>query len=186
MAYLNGVSDQLTGFFAIVVPGTIRDSLYILDGLLEHDTGLEPRIMPTTARSTASRATASTPASSTPTGTTCSDSPGSLHRGTVRASQILRVLQGQGRPTSLGRALAEYGRIAKTMHLLAVLSDDPYRRDMSIWFRCKSTNTATASAATSSTANAEGCASATAKAKKTNSPRSASSSTPSSPGTPPT
>jgi hypothetical protein len=44
----------------------------------------------------------------------------------------LRVLQGQGRPTSLGHALAEYGRIAKTMHLLAVLSDDPYRRDMSI------------------------------------------------------
>ena len=30
---------QFTGFHAIVVPGTIRDSLYVLDGLLEHETG---------------------------------------------------------------------------------------------------------------------------------------------------
>ena len=47
VTYLNGVFDQLTGFFAIVVPGTIRDSLYILDGLPEHDTGLEPQIIVT-------------------------------------------------------------------------------------------------------------------------------------------
>jgi hypothetical protein len=52
--------------------------------------------------------------------------------GTARATRILRVLQGQGRPTSLGRALAEYGRIAKTLHLLAMLADDPYRPDMAI------------------------------------------------------
>jgi hypothetical protein len=30
---------------------------------------------------------------------------------------VLRVLQGASRPTTLGRALAEYGRIAKTLHL---------------------------------------------------------------------
>ncbi|MGH2930949.1 MAG: Tn3 family transposase, partial [Solirubrobacteraceae bacterium] len=47
VTYLNGVSDQLAGFFAIVIPSTIRDSLYILDGLLEHDTGLDPQIIVT-------------------------------------------------------------------------------------------------------------------------------------------
>jgi len=53
---------------------------------------------------------------------------GSLATGTVRASQLLRVLQGGGRPTPLGRAIAELGRIAKTLYLLAYLDDETYRR----------------------------------------------------------
>ncbi len=52
---------------------------------------------------------------------------GSLSTGTVRASEILRVLQGGGRPTPTGRAVAELGRIAKTLYLLAYLDDEPYR-----------------------------------------------------------
>src|SRR5450759_3755635 len=36
------LSDQFAGFHAIVVPGTLRDSLYILDGLLEQQTTLQP------------------------------------------------------------------------------------------------------------------------------------------------
>jgi hypothetical protein len=42
----------------------------------------------------------------------------SLSTGTVRASELLRVLQSAGRPTPLGRAIAELGRAAKTLHLL--------------------------------------------------------------------
>ena len=53
---------------------------------------------------------------------------GSLATGTVKASELLRVLQGGGRPTPLGRAVAELGRIAKTLYLLAYLDDDTYRR----------------------------------------------------------
>ena len=53
---------------------------------------------------------------------------GSLSAGTVRASELLRVLQGAGRPTPLGRAIAELGRIAKTLHLLAFVDSDAYRR----------------------------------------------------------
>jgi len=53
---------------------------------------------------------------------------GSLSTGAVRASEILRVLQGGGRPTPTGRAVAELGRIAKTLYLLAYLDDEPYRR----------------------------------------------------------
>jgi TnpA family transposase len=47
---------------------------------------------------------------------------GSLATGTVCASQLLRVLQGGG------RAIAELGRIAKTLYLLAYLDDETYRR----------------------------------------------------------
>ncbi len=53
---------------------------------------------------------------------------GSLATGTVRASELLRVLQGGGRPTPLGRAVAELGRITKTLYLLAYLDDETYRR----------------------------------------------------------
>jgi TnpA family transposase len=42
VTYYNFTSDQFTGFHAIVVPGTIRDSLFILEGLLEQETGLRP------------------------------------------------------------------------------------------------------------------------------------------------
>jgi TnpA family transposase len=42
VTYYNFVSDQYTGFHAVVIPGTLRDSLFILDGLLEHQTSLQP------------------------------------------------------------------------------------------------------------------------------------------------
>jgi TnpA family transposase len=38
----------------------------------------------------------------------------------VRAYDLIRALGRDGNPTSLGQALAEYGRVAKTLHLLAV------------------------------------------------------------------
>ena len=42
VTYYNFSSDQFTGFHAIVIPGTLRDSLFILDGLLEQQTRLQP------------------------------------------------------------------------------------------------------------------------------------------------
>jgi len=36
------VSDQYSGFHGIVIPGTLRDSIFVLEGLLEHQTGLNP------------------------------------------------------------------------------------------------------------------------------------------------
>lgn len=42
ITYLNYVSDKSTGFHGMVVPGTLRDSLFILDGLLENRTSLDP------------------------------------------------------------------------------------------------------------------------------------------------
>ena len=50
ITYYNFTSDQFTGFHNIVIPGTLRDSIYILEGLLEHQTVLNPgEIMADTA-----------------------------------------------------------------------------------------------------------------------------------------
>ena len=84
---------------------------------------------PTTARSTAWPATTSTPTSSPRTGTACCASPAaSPPAPCAPPNGLLRVLQGGGRPTPLGRAVAELGRITKTLYLLAYLDDETYRR----------------------------------------------------------
>ncbi|GGJ59921.1 hypothetical protein GCM10008938_52550 [Deinococcus roseus] len=43
LTWLNYVSDYGTGFHGIVIPGTMRDSLFVLDGLLEQNTELQPK-----------------------------------------------------------------------------------------------------------------------------------------------
>ncbi len=57
---------------------------------------------------------------------------GSLITNQVRAYDLLRVFGREGRMSPLGQAFAEYGRIDKTMHLLALCDpvDDTYRRRM--------------------------------------------------------
>lgn len=57
---------------------------------------------------------------------------GSLVTSQVRAYDLLRMFSRGGRPTPLGQAFAEYGRIDKTLHLLSILDpiDDTYRRKL--------------------------------------------------------
>jgi TnpA family transposase len=43
VTYYNFTSNQFSGFRGIVIPGTLHDSPYVLDGLLEHQTELQPR-----------------------------------------------------------------------------------------------------------------------------------------------
>ncbi len=168
VTYLNFLSDQFAGFHAIVVPGTLRDSLYILDGLLEQQTTLDPHeLMTDTAGYSdqvfglfrllgyqfSPRLADIGAARFWRVDRTADYGPldglarhqintdliathwddllrvaGSLATGTVRASELLRVLQGGGRPTPLGRAVGELGRITKTLYLLAYLDDETYRR----------------------------------------------------------
>ena len=40
---------------------------------------------------------------------------------------LIRGLQGGGRPSTLGRAIGELGRVAKTLYLLSYLDDEAYR-----------------------------------------------------------
>ncbi len=50
VTYYNFTSDQFTGLHGIVIPGTIKDSLYLLELVLEQQTPLQPReIMTDTA-----------------------------------------------------------------------------------------------------------------------------------------
>src|SRR5689334_3928537 len=57
---------------------------------------------------------------------------GSLKLGVVSAHDLMRTFQGSGRNSSVARALAEYGRIGKTLHLLDLADDDLYRRSLLI------------------------------------------------------
>jgi TnpA family transposase len=41
-----------------------------------------------------------------------------------------KVLAPGGSPTQLGDALAHYGRIFKTLHILSYVDDEPYRREI--------------------------------------------------------
>lgn len=42
ITWYNFMSDQFSGFHGIVILGTLRDSIYVLEGLLEQQTGLRP------------------------------------------------------------------------------------------------------------------------------------------------
>jgi len=160
----------------MVVPGTPRDSLFILDTLLNLDAGVKPEMVATDnasysdmvfglfkilgysfsprfrdladQRFWSAHLPGAAPASYGPLdaiarnrvnlGKVVTHWPdmtrvaGSLVTGQVRAYDLLRMFGREGRPTPLGQAFAEYGRIAKTLHLLAVVDpvDDTYRRSM--------------------------------------------------------
>jgi len=168
VTYYNFTSDQFTGFHAIVVPGTIRDSLFILEGLLEQQTGLRPhevmsdmagysdlvfglfwllgyQFSPRLADFGESRFWRMDPKAdygalngvarqriNIPRIERNWDDQlrvaGSLKMGAVSASELIRGLQGGGRPSTLGRAIGELGRVAKTLYLLNYLDDEAYRR----------------------------------------------------------
>jgi Tn3 transposase DDE domain len=57
---------------------------------------------------------------------------GSLKLGAMSAHELMRTFQGTGRDSSLARALGEYGRIGKTLHLLDLADDELYRRSLLI------------------------------------------------------
>jgi TnpA family transposase len=55
----------------------------------------------------------------------------SIYTGTVRAFDVVTMLQRDGHPTALGEAFAAYGRIFKSLHILAFIdTDESYRRDI--------------------------------------------------------
>jgi TnpA family transposase len=47
VTWLNAVNDRYSGLGAVVVPGTVRDSLYILDTLLSVDAKHRPDVVVT-------------------------------------------------------------------------------------------------------------------------------------------
>lgn len=55
---------------------------------------------------------------------------GSIHAAAVRAYDVIRMLSRDARPTPLGDAIAHYGRIAKTLHILRLADEPGYRRQI--------------------------------------------------------
>lgn len=177
LTWLNAVNDQVSGIGAMVVPGTPRDSLFILDTLLNLDGGVKPEMVATDHashmvfglfkmlgyrfsprlrdladqrfwRAEMPGEKDRTPADYGPLNAIARNKvnldtvithwpdmlrvAGSLITNQVRAYDLLRVFGREGRMSPLGQAFAEYGRIDKTMHLLALFDpvDDTYRRRM--------------------------------------------------------
>ncbi|MGB6162281.1 MAG: Tn3 family transposase [Pseudonocardiaceae bacterium] len=54
----------------------------------------------------------------------------SIHTGAIRAYDVVTILQREGRLSPLGEAIASYGRIFKTLHILAAVTEESYRRDI--------------------------------------------------------
>jgi TnpA family transposase len=172
MTYLNYTSDQFTGLGGIAITGTIRDSVYVLEALLEQESGLAPteimsdtasysdlmfglfwclgyQFSPRLAEMKETRFWRIDPTAdygplnglarhqiNTDLITNHWDDilriAGSLKVGTVHASTLVQILQRDGRPTTLARAISELGRIAKTLYLLHYIDDEHYRRRIQI------------------------------------------------------
>lgn len=168
VTYYNFTSDQFTGLHGIVIPGTLRDSMYLLELVLEQQTNLRPtQIMTDTAGYSdivfglfsllgyqfsprladlgeARFWRLDSQANYGPLNSLARHRinqdliirhwddmlrvAGSLETGAVNATQLIRALQRNGKPTVLGRAIAEWGRIPKTLHLLRYIDDSQFRR----------------------------------------------------------
>ncbi|WP_414589557.1 Tn3 family transposase [Scytonema sp. PCC 10023] len=168
VTYYNFTSDQFTGFHGIVIPGTLRDSLFLLSGLLEQTTSLRPiEIMTDTAGYSevvfglfwvlgyqfspriadigdsrlwrldnnaiygALDKLAKNKINTELIANNWDDIlrvAGSLKLGTVSATDLMRSLQRGNQPSTLSKAIAELGRIAKTLYLLSYIDDESYRR----------------------------------------------------------
>jgi TnpA family transposase len=168
VTYYNLVSDQFTGLNAIVVPGTLRDSLVLLAVVLEQPTELNPieimtdtgaytdvvfglfwllgyRFSPRIADIGGARYWRVDPSADYG----CLNGiarhrintkliaehwddllrlAGSLKLGVVQATSVMRTLQIGDRPTKLAQAVAELGRIDKTIHALTYIDDETKRR----------------------------------------------------------
>ncbi len=168
VTYYNLVSDQFTGLNAIVIPGTLRDSLYLLAVVLEQHTELHPleimtdtgaysdvvfglfwllgyRFCPRIADIGGARYWRMDPSADYGSldgiarhriNTKLIEEnwddvlrlAGSLKLGMVQAASIMKTLRIDDRPTKLAQAVAELGRIDKTIHALTYIADENKRR----------------------------------------------------------
>jgi TnpA family transposase len=172
ITWYNFLSDLFAGFHGIVIPGTMRDSIYILEGLLEQQSSLQPtQIMTDTAGASdiifglftllgyqfsprladmgnyrlwrmdkeADYGELNDLAYNVINHGLIEShwedmlrTAGSLQLGTIKASEFVSTLMKTDRPSGLARAVAELGRISKTIHILNCVDDETYRRNILI------------------------------------------------------
>ena len=162
------MADTYAVFAQTLIPGTQRDSLYVLDGLIANQTGIQPEMVSTDTAGASEIVFALAWARGYRRAPRLADLPNqrlwridrharygplnglarhhintrlisehwdeicrltaSLRAGTVVPSAILRTLQRGPNPSTLARALAELGRVIKTLHVLEYAHDPVYRR----------------------------------------------------------
>ncbi|MFY9926792.1 MAG: Tn3 family transposase [Streptosporangiaceae bacterium] len=162
------MADTHTVFAQRLIPGTQRDSLHVLDGLIANQTGIQPEMVSTDTAGASEIVFALAWALGYRWAPRLADLPdqrlwridrhahydalnglarnrintrliaenwdeicrltASLRAGTVVPSAILRTLQRGPSPSTLARALAELGRVIKTLHVLEYVHDAAYRR----------------------------------------------------------
>ena len=162
------MADTYTVFAQKLIPGTQRDSLYVLDGLIANQTRIRPEMVSTDTGGASEVIFALTWALGYRWAPRLADLPdvrlwridrharygpldglarshintrliaehwdeicrltASLRAGTVVPSAILRTLQRGPALSSLARALAELGRVIKTLHVLEYVHDPACRR----------------------------------------------------------
>jgi TnpA family transposase len=168
VTYYNFTSDQFTGFYGIVIPGTPKDWYYLLEGLLEQETSLHPvQVVADTAGASEMGfgvfrmlGLQLAPLLADAGGATlyrvdpgADYGPlqglirarvntaiiadhwddllrvaGSLLTGAVKPAELLRYVVGGGRPTPVGRALLELGRLDRSGWLATYFDDELLRR----------------------------------------------------------
>jgi TnpA family transposase len=168
VTFFTFTSDQFTSFYGVVIPGAVREAMYILDGLLEQQTVLEPvELMADTAGYTdivfglfwllgyqfsprlrdigktrfwridkkARYGALHKIARHYIDTSRIIDSrddllrvAGSLKLGHLSASDLMKTLQAGKGNSALAKAIAEVGRIAKTLYLLHYIDEPDYRR----------------------------------------------------------
>lgn len=162
------MTNQFTTLKGIVVPGTMRDSIYTLEVLLEQTTSLAPKELMTDTHGYSDIVFALfwlLGYRFSPRLADIGDArfwridpnmdygelnrlarhtirvdrimlhwedmlriAASLKLGEVKASQVMEMLSGGSLGSSLAQAIAELGRIIKTIQMLTYLSDESYRR----------------------------------------------------------
>jgi TnpA family transposase len=154
------MADTYTVFAQKLIPGTQRDSLHVLDGLLANQTGIQPEMVSTDTAGASEIVFCPGLGAGLPVGTAAgrparpaavahrprgplraaerAGAPphqhpahrraldeicrltASLRAGIVIPSAILRRFQRGPSPSSLARALAELGRVIKTLHVTRI------------------------------------------------------------------
>jgi TnpA family transposase len=168
--WLNLVNDQAVGLAGMVVSGTPRDSLHLIDLIYRQEAGRRPEVIISDTGSYSDMVFGLLRLLGFDYRPQLADLPdaklwrldlaadygpltaaargridlgrvrqhwgdilrlvASIHTGAVSAHDVIRMLAPAGRSTQLGEALAHYGRIFKTLHVLAYVDDEAYRRQI--------------------------------------------------------
>nr|WP_308016520.1 Tn3 family transposase [Jidongwangia harbinensis] len=118
MTWLNVISDQAVGLTGKVLSGTPRDTPNVIDRVYNPDGGSRPEVLITDAGSYSDVVFGIVTLL------------GFDYRPVLADLPDTKLWRNDGRLTDLGEAIAYFGRIFKTLHVLTFAGDPSYRRHL--------------------------------------------------------